>query len=522
MAKADKWKKQKQEKDVEKINKGHASGARGVKGDGGRKPAPSHSHLTSPAALPKALTVDSIRVDGDLDLSIFDDLEPDQDFMIQPSQPTVDHVYTVAYNPVSGKQEVAATDPATIVTAPPDYSEVTSDGGTPSTPTVTLVSGPGWIKVKWPASTGTSDPLHYKVFMRATSDPTTGDDTYLVADTQDLESVVNKLTGGTQLSDATTYKVIVKAYSRVSGGGTSADSSVASGSPAAIDASVTTISNLNAGNITTGTLSASFISSGTLSASVVLSGSIKTATSGERLEIDNTNGLRIFDGGATDYGAGAGVTTKLPISGDPFVRGTIKALTLTLRTDSAYSANNSVRWQDPTTSATLGYIMTSDNGSGFAPSMAMVVQPDDDTGSGNIDIIAASETDYTNESAGVAQLSLSSPADITPAASYVKARTRDNADPSIDESILIYNSRQQSDLQHIGTIQLWGTPISIPYGWKECNGQILNQADWPELFEAICPRILLTSITNASPAVITLAKRDSAWGGQGPSYASGD
>jgi microcystin-dependent protein len=510
MSKIHKWKKDREQK-----------GHKGIKGDqhNDPKPTPEHAKDIPAPALPKSVHVTDLRVDEDLSLSTFDDLEPDQDFMITPSQPTVNHVYTVAYDPVSGKQQVAATDPLTIDTAPPDYSEVTSDGGTPSTPSVTLVSGPGWIKVKWGASTGTSDPLYYKVFMRLTSDPTTADDTYLVATTENLESVINKLTGGTQLSDASTYKVIVKAYSRISGGGTSADSTVATGSPAAIDASVTTISNLNAGNITTGTLSASFISSGTLSATVTVSGTIQTATSGARLVLDNTNGLRVFDGGATDYGAGAGVTVKLPISGDPFVRGTIHALAFVMGTDSGQSDVNSVTWRRASNSAILGAIWTGDNGSGTAPQMAIQVTPDSSDSDSIINLIASGDDDIS--AAGLSELDLQVFASASAAANRILAQIRDSVDPSDDETITVWNSRRQSDLRHIGEVTIWPTPASIPLGWLECDGTTRDIVDYPELFDALCPRIQST-ITIASPGVITALKRDTEWGGQGHSYASGD
>jgi hypothetical protein len=330
-----------------------------------RKSGPPHQKpnvpLTPAPNLPDSITVGDLRVEGELDLSFFDSLEPDQDFMVNPSGATADDVYTVQIDSQTGKIGVQATDPTTITTAPPAYDEVVSDGGTPSTPTVTLVSGPGWIKVKWGASTGTSDPLHYKVFMRATSNPTTADDTYLVADTQTLESVVNKLTGGTQLDDTVTYKVIVKAYSRIAGGGTSADSAVASGSPAAIDASVTTINNLDAGNITTGTLSASFIATGNLTADYTLSGIIKTASSGARVEFDD-DGVRLYDGGSTDYGApsGAGVTIEFPVTGDGFFRGNLRALTLQLQQapNSTPSSDASLEWWNGGNSSVGAYIFS--------------------------------------------------------------------------------------------------------------------------------------------------------------------
>lgn len=525
MAKKDKWDKQKKEHEDKDKARGHATSAKGIKGDagreGGRKPAPAHVRPVEAPAMPKAQKLNDLRIDGDLDLSIFDDLEPDQDFMITPSQPTADHVYTVSYDPISGKQVVAATDPATIVTAPPDYSEVTSDGGTPSTPSITLVSGPGWIKVKWAASTGTSDPLYYKVFARAAADPTTADDTYLVASTQDLESVVNKLTGGTQLATGTTYHFAVKAYSRVSGGGTSAASTVVTGTPAVVDASVTTLSNLNAGTITTGTMSAAFIGTGTLSATVTVSGTIQTASSGARVTLDNTNGLRVFDGGATDYGAGAGVTIKLPISGDPFIRGTIKALSLSLRTDSGVSTVNSVRWLDPTTASELGYIMVGDNGSGVSPQGEFVTHPAADGDSANTRVAAYGGAVIDDEAAGVVEVNMNVADDGTAASPYLKTRVRDNQDISIDNEILLFNARQQSDLSPIGQIIMWPHVTSIPAGWLECVGQELNVSDYPELYDALCPKVQ-TTISNASPAVIDPVGRRPEWGAIGDNIDAGN
>src|SRR6187551_1926923 len=331
---------------------------RGVR-QGRPKANPDHAQLHDAPTLPKSSTVHDLRVEGEVDLSIFDDLQPDQDFMINPTGAVADDIYTVEIDPVSGKIGVQSTDPTTITTAPPDYSQVLSDGGTPSTPTATLVPGPGWIKVKWSASTGTSDPLRYKVFMRASAAPTTTDDTYLVADTHNLESIIQKLTGGTELDDSVTYHVKVKAYSRVAGGGTSAESADATASPGGLDASITTISHLDASTIDTGTLSASFISTGTLSADVTISGIIKTASSGARLEFDDT-GFRQYDGGSTDYGApsGAGITSEIPTSGDPFFRGDLRARSLQLEANDNTTPSTvaQIEWVHPSLGDTTSYV----------------------------------------------------------------------------------------------------------------------------------------------------------------------
>lgn len=157
-----------------------------------------------------------------------------------------------------------------------EYDELNTDGGTPGTPSVSLVSGPGWIQAKWAAVSGTNDPVSYKVFARAGSAPTTSDDTYLVGTVQALSLVITGLTAGTQLDTSVTYHVKVVAVSVISGNVSSA-STDATASPAAIDASITTISNLAAGNITSGSLDAARIAAGSLDASKITSDTI-TAT----------------------------------------------------------------------------------------------------------------------------------------------------------------------------------------------------------------------------------------------------
>jgi microcystin-dependent protein len=510
------WKDKKPEKDKHK----------GVKGKHDDKPkappATPHQQITPATNLPQGLTVDNLRVDGDLDLSIFDDLEPDQDFMIMPSAPTQDHVYTVNFDPLSGKQVVAATDPVTIVTAPPDYSEVTSDGGTPSTPSITLVSGPGWIKVKWDASTGTSDPLYYKVFAREAADPTTADDTYLVATTENLESIVNKLTGGTQLATGTTYHFAVKAYSRVSGGGTSTASTVVTGTPAVVDASVTTISHLNASTIDTGTLSASFISTGTLSATVTLSGTIKTSASGARVELDGTNGLRVYDGSANNYGVGAGITTKLPIGGTPFFYGTIYAQGIQFDRPSGIAGDSQkIRWDSTSSSFTMLEIYSDQHDGLNVGTITAWAEPGDDAdlllevrdgdGGGQRAAMMFSGADADDQTT-------SQPNNIRVLMDSVDGLNAESYEP-YDYSILEGTGRSDWMLNPIGLVAPFAGHHSslVPRGWLLCDGTeydtatdyIYGPSDLVALKNILQPLLDgVTSITAASPGVVTVSSPD--------------
>jgi hypothetical protein len=75
-----------------------------------------------------------------------------------------------------------------------------------------------------------------------------------------------------------------------------------------IDASVITVSNLDAGNITTGSLSATRIGAGTISASIemtsatITGGLIRTSASGERIEISNLDQVNFYNSSGTISG----------------------------------------------------------------------------------------------------------------------------------------------------------------------------------------------------------------------------
>ncbi len=122
--------------------------------------------------------------------------------------------------------------------------QVDTDNGSPSTPsTPTIVDGPGWIQAKWTAPSGTSDPLQYKVYIRAGSDPTVSDDTYAVGTTTALSLVISKLADGTALVTGTTYYVKVRAISMMSANQSAASTS-GTGTPAAVPTSGLTTDGL--------------------------------------------------------------------------------------------------------------------------------------------------------------------------------------------------------------------------------------------------------------------------------------
>ncbi len=184
--------------------------------------------------------------------------------------------YTLVYNSAQG-QYIDSTLAS---------SSVSTDGAAPGQPVVTLVAGPGWLQAKWAAVTGSKDPIQYKVFARLTTAPTTADATYLVGTTTALSFVFSKLADGTQTTDTGTYHVIVKPLSSLSGGATGTDSADVSASPAALDGSVFTISNISAGNIITGNLTA-VIS--------VTSGQIQTAAAGSQRVVIDSAGVHLLD-----------------------------------------------------------------------------------------------------------------------------------------------------------------------------------------------------------------------------------
>jgi len=120
------------------------------------KKNPDHAQLHDAPTLPKSSTVHDLRVEGDIDLSIFDDLQPDQDFMIMPTAPTEGQVYTVAIDENSGRQVVQTTDAATIA--------VTSDGVTPTTAPSDIAARTtgNAIIVTW-TGVSNADPVTYEV-----------------------------------------------------------------------------------------------------------------------------------------------------------------------------------------------------------------------------------------------------------------------------------------------------------------------------------------------------------------------
>lgn len=190
----------------------------------------------------------------------------------------------------------------------PTYAGVDSDGGTPGTPSVSIKQGPGWVQATWAAVTGTQDPLLYKVFAKIGSAPSTSGTTDLVATTPATTLVISKMPDGTTVTDLTTVHVRVVAVSAVNGdaGSASTDQSAAA---LALDGSVYTISNLQAGNISAGDIAAERMEANFLTAAEAkitklsaVTGNMGTLTAGlitvgnanaNRAELDS-DGFRLY------------------------------------------------------------------------------------------------------------------------------------------------------------------------------------------------------------------------------------
>ena len=301
MSQIDKWNEKRKRKNQ---RKGHPIQAANVP-------------LTPAPDLPKSIRVDDLRVDGDIDLSFFDTLEPDQTFMVNPTGAEQDQIYTVNINDQTGQPEVQAVTPTDITTAPPTTSDVASDQGTPAwafDPNVD--SGPGWMKIRWLLASGTTaDPLFYNVFMDTTPGFSINFATNLVSQTFALEAVITLDGAGDQVRTDTEYYFKVQAISDLSGNN-ALSGEVGPFSPAEIDATVTTIAHINAATIDVGLIDASQLNANSVMANTINSIMVDTQT---MLAGDETgNYVKIDENGIVMHNADGDVVV-LPTDGSPAV-----------------------------------------------------------------------------------------------------------------------------------------------------------------------------------------------------------
>lgn len=186
-----KWKQQK-----------HKHGFRTDEG----KPVPPHAQLHPAPSLPQSVHVTDLRVDEDLSLSIFDDLDPDQELMISPAGAEVGQVITVDEDEV-GTRKFSATDQADLAVS---TAAIISDGAAPAnSPTPVVQGGIGYLAIKWDTIVNT-DPVTYEVYIGTTAG-FTADATTLALETPATTVFVRKDPDDADFEYGTTYYVRVAA-----------------------------------------------------------------------------------------------------------------------------------------------------------------------------------------------------------------------------------------------------------------------------------------------------------------------
>lgn len=246
MSRIDKWRDQARKKD------------RRVRGPRGSDPKGSQlARLTHPASLPHGTRQRSARIDDKLDLGTFDDLEPDQDFMILPSGAEAGQVYVVEIDAVSGEQRVNASPPELIAQA--------TDGNAPSaSPTPTVRGGIRTLFITW-TGVANDDPTTVEVHVSETTGFTPGAGT-LVGESRGTIFVADALTDESPLAYDTDYFVKLVAKDD--------DGSAAASSEASAQLSKVDSPDITANAITAIHILAESIASEHLEAELVLTNSI--------------------------------------------------------------------------------------------------------------------------------------------------------------------------------------------------------------------------------------------------------
>lgn len=226
------------------------------------------------------------------------------------------------------------------------------DTSTPATsPTPTVVGGVGSFFVSWPAVTN-NDPVTYKVYAGTTSG-FTADATTLVGTTGALSLNVRTLTNGTPFLASTDYYFKIIATD-VDG---AAPASTAGGPAQLFKA---TNDEIAANYIYGGNIYVDQLRGGQLNADVTITGVMKTADSGQRVEI-SSQGLR-------QYGSdGTSVTIDLPNDSSQIAKfsGVVNAFGLVVNNGLEFRGQNNVFAMGSITT-----LATTTAGSAIAPTLS--------------------------------------------------------------------------------------------------------------------------------------------------------
>jgi hypothetical protein len=208
-----------------------------------------------------------------------------------------------------------------------------SDGlAPPTSPTPTVRGGLGWLAVWWEAVEN-ADPVSYEVHVSLVND-FTPDATTFVGSVLGTAMFIREEPDGTELEYGTTYHVKLIARDE--------DGSAAPGLQDAALLEQVTGPDIAANAIIANHILAGEITAEKLQAILVLSSMIRTANSGQRVEI-SPDGIQLI---ASD---GVTVVVDLPVVGDPYFAGEIDATGLSMEENpSGYPPlpTNRLEWED--------------------------------------------------------------------------------------------------------------------------------------------------------------------------------
>ena len=195
MSQIDKWEDKKPEK-KKKHRKKHPHTAHNVP-------------LTPAQNIPDSLTVDNIRVDGDLDVSFFDSMEPDQEWVVNPPGVAAGEILQAVAPTVEG-------NPPTWTPIAPAAIAVTTDGNPPaSSPSLAtgVYAGSEFFALKW-TGVANADPVKYEVHASTTPSftPTLGDAATLVATTPASLIFIRKDASGASFQSGIMYYFRIIAF----------------------------------------------------------------------------------------------------------------------------------------------------------------------------------------------------------------------------------------------------------------------------------------------------------------------
>lgn len=205
---------------------------------------------------------------------------------------------------------IASTDVWTAADIGATAAELTDGSAPASSPAATVEGGPGYLAVHWTAVTN-ADPVTYEVHVSTTTGFTPGAGT-LYAKTGGTQMFVKAMPDASLLTYGTTYYVKVVA--------TDTDGAAAAGTQGSAMMVQVTSPDIAVRAIVADHILGSSITADKLASALVLASILKTADSGQRVEI-SADGIALFASDGSQL-------VSIPTVGDPYFRASITALGL--------------------------------------------------------------------------------------------------------------------------------------------------------------------------------------------------